>query len=452
MTNEEKNIELKSEGVITTRVLPGFMELLPAEQIVFDQMKATIEDVYRTYGFVALDTPAIERAEVLLAKAGGETEKQIYHFTKGDNELALRFDLTVPLARYVSEHANDLVFPFRRSHIAKVYRGERPQKGRYREFYQADIDIIGDGTLSLMNDAEIPSVIYAVFKKLDFGPFTIKISNRKLITGLLASLGIAHLSAGVMQTIDKIEKIGEDAVRDLLVELGVTSSAIETIFRFIKITGSPEDVLAGLQNFEQNDEFYEGIKELEEVTRYLKVLGVPRDYYTIDLTIARGLDYYTGTVYETVLRDHPGLGSICSGGRYDNLAEKYTKRKLPGVGISIGLTRLFSQLKEIDLIKTGAATPTKVLVIPLVEDMAISLEIATLLREAGIATEVYFEDVKKMDKKLSYANKKGIPFVVLVGENEIAANAFAVKKMETSEQVALAKDDIVAHIAKEIQP
>lgn len=439
------------EGGISTRVLPGFMELLPAEQIVFDTMKQTIEDTYRRYGFIALDTPLIERAEVLLAKAGGETEKQIYRFTKGENDLALRFDLTVPLARYVSEHANELVFPFRRSHIGKVYRGEKPQKGRYREFYQCDIDIIGDGALSLMNDAEIPSVIYAVFSKLNFGPFVIRISNRKLITGLLGSLDIGHLSTSVMQTIDKIEKIGEGEVRRLLVELGVPDGAIETIFKFVAITGSSEEVLAALRGLGvQNDVFQLGIAELGEVVRYLRVLGVPEDSYALDLTIARGLDYYTGTVYETVLREHPKLGSICSGGRYDNLAEKYTERKLPGVGISIGLTRLFSQLKEAGLVQFGAATPTKVLVVPLVTDMSVPLEIAGSLREADIPTEVYFEDVK-MKNKLAYANKSGIPFVVLVGEDEISSGQFAVKNMMTGEQTKIAKIEIVSFVSNGIE-
>lgn len=451
MRNDEINEEVKGGGDILTRVLPGFMELLPAEQIVFDRMKAIIEDVYRTYGFVALDTPAIERAEVLLAKAGGETEKQIYRFIKGENDLALRFDLTVPLARYVSEHANDLVFPFRRSHIAKVYRGERPQKGRYREFYQADIDIIGDGSLSLMNDAEIPSVINEVFSRLDLGPFTIRISNRKLIAGLLDSLEAGNLSVGIIQTIDKLEKIGENEVRGQLVQLGVPDNAIRGIFQFIEIKGSAEEMLAALKNLcIENETFKFGVGELEEVITHLQVLGVPADRYAIDLTIARGLDYYTGTVYETVLRDHPGLGSICSGGRYDNLAEKYTDRKLPGVGISIGLTRLFSQMKEIGLIKTDVATPTKALVIPLVSEMTVPLEIATAIREAGIAAEVYFEDVK-MKNKLAYANKKGIPFVILVGGDEIAANTFAVKNMETGIQVALAKGDIAAYITKEMK-
>ncbi|EKD24408.1 MAG: hypothetical protein ACD_81C00028G0002 [uncultured bacterium] len=446
LSQEQEEDEKGKDGQITTRVLPGFMELLPAEQIVFDGIKAVIEAVYEKYGFVALDTPVIERAEVLLAKAGGETEKQIYQFTKGDNDLALRFDLTVPLARYVSEHANDLVFPFRRCHIGKVYRGEKPQKGRYREFYQCDIDIIGDGSLSLMNDAEIPSVINEVFSKLDFGPFVIKISNRKLITGLLDSLEAGNQSVGIIQTIDKLEKVGENEVRGLLVALGVPNPAIREIFQFIGINGTPQEMLMALRNLcVDNDIFRQGVSELDEVVCAMQALGVPEDRYVIDLTIARGLDYYTGTVYETVLRDYPGLGSICSGGRYDNLAEKYTDRKLPGVGISIGLTRLFSQLKEIGLIKTSVATPTKVLVVPLVEDMSMPLEIAKRIREAGISTEVYFEDTK-MKNKLTYANKKGIPFVVLVGEDEIKSGLFAVKNMETGEQVMLAKEAIAAHI------
>jgi len=448
MTQQDMSEVKKMDEKIPTRVLPGFMELLPAEQIVFDRIKNTIAEVYQRYGFAPLDTPVIERAEVLLAKAGGETEKQIYQFTKGDNELALRFDLTVPLARYVSEHVNDLVFPFRRSHIAKVYRGERSQKGRYREFYQADI--IGDGSLSLMNDAEIPSVIYDVFSKLNIGAFVIRISNRKLIGGLLESLETGNMSVGVIQTIDKLEKIGQNEVHGILVELGVPDNTIREIFTFTDIKGTPEDVLNALRNLcIENELFQTGIKELEEVTHYLKVLGVPPDCYAIDLTIARGLDYYTGTVYETILREHSELGSICSGGRYDNLAEKYTKRKLPGVGISIGLTRLFSQLKDIGLIELGAATPTKALVVPLVADMAIPLEIATTLREAGIAAEVYFEDVK-MKNKLAYANKLGIPFVILVGEDEIASGEFAVKNMETGEQVLLTKADIPAHIKSAI--
>ncbi|OGM94835.1 histidine--tRNA ligase [Candidatus Wolfebacteria bacterium RIFOXYD12_FULL_48_21] len=447
----EQKEKQKNSGQIPTRVLSGLMELLPAEQLVFDRMRSVIEEVYRIYGFIALDTPVIERADVLLAKAGGETEQQIYRFTKGENDLALRFDLTVPLARYVSEHANELTFPFRRSHIGKVYRGERPQKGRYREFYQCDIDIIGDGALSLMNDAEIPSVINEVFTRLNFGPFVIRISNRKLVTGLLESLEAGNQSVGIIQTIDKLEKIGENEVRGLLVALGVPDNTIRAIFDFIAISGSSEDMLAALRNLGvDNETFRKGVEELAEVIRHLGVLGVPADNYAIDLTIARGLDYYTGTVYETVLRDHPELGSICSGGRYDNLAEKYTDRKLPGVGISIGLTRLFSQLKEIGLLQFGMATPTNVLVVPLVADISVPLEIAMALREAGLPTEVYFEDVK-MKNKLAYANKLGIPFVVLVGEDEIASGEFTVKNMQTGEQIACAKGDIATAVKKEIR-
>lgn len=446
MTQSDK----KNGNRVPTRVLPGFMELVPAEQIEFDRIKAVIEDTYQKFGFIPLDTPLIERADILLAKAGGETEKQIYRFTKGENDLALRFDLTVPLARYVSEHANELVFPFRRSHVGKVYRGERAQKGRYREFYQCDIDIIGDGSLSLLSDAEIPSVINEVFSRLDFGPFVIRVSNRKLIMGLLTSLEAGDMSIGIMQTIDKLEKIGESEVRDLLATLGVPNNTIRTIFDFIAIKGSSEEVLAALRNLRvDNETFRAGVDELAEVVRYMGILGVSADRYVIDLTIARGLDYYTGTVYETVLRDHPGLGSICSGGRYDNLAETYTDRKLPGVGISIGLTRLFSQLKDAGLLRFGSATPTKVLVVPLIADVSVPLAIATTLREADMPTEVYFEDVK-MKNKLAYANKLGIPFVVLVGEDEIATGEFTVKNMETGEQAKCVRDDIADYIKKEM--
>lgn len=431
---------------ISTHVLPGFMELTPADQIVFDKMKATIQSVFERYGFIPLDTPAIERAEVLLAKAGGETEKQVYRFNKGDNDLALRFDLTVPLARYVSEHANELVFPFRRYHIAKVYRGESPQKGRYREFYQCDIDIIGNGTLSLVNDAEIPSVIYTVFKKLDFGPFVIRLNNRKLITGLLSSLGIGDKAVEVMRAIDKIEKVGKDVVSETLVSAGVSKEAVSEIFKFLDIHGTNEEIVAALKALSISDATFKlGIEEIFEVISSLKRLQVPENCYTIDLSIARGLDYYTGTVYETKLVDYPQIGSVCSGGRYDNLADKYTDRKLPGVGISIGLTRLFSQLKEAGLIKTGPATTTRVLVVPLVEDMSVPLQIASMLREKGVPTEIYFE-TGKMQTKLSYANKLGIPYTLLIGEDEIKAGKYTLKDMPSGEQVQLAAEEIFGRV------
>jgi histidyl-tRNA synthetase len=457
MTREKNNIRLPQEddnmknnsGKIPTRVLAGFMELLPSDQIAFNRLLDIVRNVYEQYGFVPVDTPVIERADVLLAKVGGETAKQIYRFSKGENDLALRFDLTVPLARYVAEHSADLVFPFRRYHIGKVYRGESPQKGRYREFYQCDIDIIGNGSLSLVNDAEIPRVIYDVFKKMDIGKFVIRISNRKLILGLLNSCGVdSQLSVEVMRIIDKIEKVGEDAVREMLISIGVSDLAIENIFKFLAIKGSPTEIVAGLGELKIDDEIFStGLSELAEVIRCMDSLGMPAESYAVDLTIARGLDYYTGTVYETVLVDYPGIGSICSGGRFDNLAEKYTDKKFPGVGISIGLTRLFSQLKDADIIKVGGSTLTKVLVIPLVDDPTVSLEIATILRNEGVATEVYFEE-GKMKKKLAYADKIGVPFVILVGEDEISSGMFTVKNMSAHEQVKLTKEQIISYIQK----
>ena len=446
--DKETKAMAKDGEKIITRVLPGFMELLPADQIIFNRMLDTIRSVYEQYGFVPIDTPVIERADVLFAKVGGETAKQIYRFTKGENELALRFDLTVPLARYVAEHAADLAFPFRRYHIGKVYRGESPQKGRYREFYQCDIDIIGNGSLSLMNDAEIPRVIYDVFTKLKIGAFVVRINNRKLITGLLNSAGVGELAVDVMRIIDKIEKVGEEEVRQSLIYLGLNETAIRQIFEFLSIKGTTDEIIEKLRGSEIKDESFQlGISELSEVVKYIRALGMPDSSFAIDLTIARGLDYYTGTVYETVLVDYPAVGSICSGGRFDNLAEKYTDRKLPGVGISIGLTRLFYQLKEVGIIKSGSSTLTKVLVVPFVDDPTVPLEIATMLRNQGLAVEVYLEE-GKMKKKLAYADKLGVPFVVFVGEDEISSGMFAVKNMATRQQTKVSKDQIFAEITK----
>lgn len=438
----------QNEEKVPTRVLPGFMELLPADQIVFNRMLDTIRSVYEQYGFVPIDTPVIERADILLAKVGGETARQIYRFTKGDNELALRFDLTVPLARYVAEHSDELAFPFRRYHIGKVYRGESPQKGRYREFYQCDIDIIGNGSLSLINDAEIPRIVYDVFVKLGIGAFVIRLNNRKLVTGLLNSAGVGELAVEVMRAIDKIEKVGEQEVRQILISLGLADSAVQQIFGFLSIKGSVDEIIEMLRLIDVKDETFQlGISELSEVVKCARVLGMPDSSFAIDLSIARGLDYYTGTVYETVLVDHPNVGSICSGGRFDNLAEKYTDRRLPGVGISIGLTRLFSQLKEVGIVKSGASTLSKVLVIPLVEDPSVSLEIATMLRVQGLSAEVYLEE-SKMKKKMAYADKIGVPFVVLVGEDEISSGMFVVKNMATRQQVKVPKDQIFFEISK----
>lgn len=420
---------------VQPRILPGFMELLPEDQIAFNKMYDTIRRVYEKFGFLPIDTPVIELSDVLLAKAGGETEKQIYRFMKGDNDLALRFDLTVPLARYVSQHFGELTFPFKRYQMAKVYRGERPQKGRFREFYQCDIDVIGAEELDLIYDAEIPAVIYNVFKELDFGRFTIRMNNRKVLNGFFKALGYGGNIADILRIIDKLEKIGEENVKSELTELGVSAEAIEKILAFIAIKGSNDEMLAALKNNGVEDElFLTGVDELSQVVGFLRGFGVPDENFTLDLTIARGLDYYTGTVFETQLNDFPSMGSVCSGGRYDNLTEYYTTKKLPGIGISIGLTRLFYQLKEVGAIKSETASLVKCLVVPMgKEQMGKALEAAKNLRQAGIPTDVYYQD-KGMKPKMKYANKLGIPFVAIIGEEEAAADSVMLKNMAEGSQ------------------
>ena len=325
---------------MTPRTLSGFMELLPAPQQQMERMMDILRKTYALYGFTPLDTPVIESSEVLLAKAGGETEKQIYRFQKGDSDLSLRFDLTVPLAKYVALHYNELAFPFRRYQIGKVYRGERAQRGRFREFYQADIDIIGDGKLSITNEAEIPAIIYRTFSTLGLKRFQIRVNNRKILNGFYALLGLTEKSGDIMRTVDKLDKIGPEKVKAILVEdFAVSESDADEILKFIAIKGSNEEVLAALEGYTgRNATFDEGLSELKTVVKYLADFGVPAENFAVDLTIARGLDYYTGTVYETTLLDHPEIGSVCSGGRYDNLAEFYTDKQLPGVGISIALS------------------------------------------------------------------------------------------------------------------
>ena len=376
---------------VEPRTLAGFMELLPSEQILFEQMKNTIEETYQQYGFLPIDTPIQELSEVLLAKAGGETEKQIYRFEKGDTDISLRFDLTVPLAKYVAKNYGVLSFPFRRYQIGKVYRGEKVQKGRFREFYQCDIDIIGDGELSILNDAELPSVIYTVFKKLGFDNFTIRINNRKLLNGLFEE----ENSTEILRIIDKIDKIGKEAVQEELIKLGVEKDHVEKIMAFILIKGNNQEKLQQLENLKiQNEEFNQGLEEIRQVLKYVGIFGVPEKNYQLDLTIARGLDYYTGTVYETFLNDYRELGSVCSGGRYENLADYYTDKKLPGVGISIGLTRLFYKLNELNLIKTEKKSVADALVISMVDNMEIPIKIATKLRSQGKKIEVYLNNKK----------------------------------------------------------
>ena len=435
---------------VKPRILTGFMELLPEDQILFNKIYDTIREVYESFGFLPLDTPVIELSEVLLAKAGGETEKQIYRFTKGDNDLALRFDLTVPLARYVAQHSGQLTFPFKRYQMSKVYRGERPQKGRFREFYQCDIDIIGNEELDIAYDAEMPAVIYNVFRKLDFGKFTIRLNNRKVLNGFFESLGLEKQISDILRNIDKLDKIGRDNVIEELEKLGIEKDKIDSIVDFISISGTESEKISALRALNiDNEKFTEGVCELEKVTEYMKDFGIDEDYFTIDLTIARGLDYYTGTVYETVLDDYRSLGSVCSGGRYDNLTEYYTNTKLPGIGISIGLTRLFSQLKDAGIIKAERSSLVDCLVVPMGVDMSYVLKTAKAVRDAGLVTDVYYAD-KGMKQKMKYANKLGIPFVAVIGEDEVNTNTVSLKNMATGEQITVSIDNIGNEIKKQM--
>ena len=437
---------------MTPRTLSGFMELLPQPQRQMERMMEILRQTYSLYGFTPLDTPVIEASEVLLAKGGGETEKQIYRFQKGDADLALRFDLTVPLAKYVALHGGELSFPFRRYQIGKVYRGERAQRGRFREFYQADIDVIGDGKLDITNEAEIPSIIYQTFTRLGLRRFQIRVNNRKILNGFYAMLGLTEQSGDIMRTVDKLDKIGADKVRQLLLsDCGLTDAQAEEILKFIAITGENRQVLAALGGYTgRSDLFDQGLSELNTVVKYLADFGVPEEYFAVDLTIARGLDYYTGTVYETTLLDHPEIGSVCSGGRYDNLAEYYTDRQLPGVGISIGLTRLFYVLGEQKMLNPDLPTaPADVLVIPMTEDLAPAISLSTKLRAAGIRTQLYTEQ-KKFKAKMSYADRLGVPYVIFLGDDEIAAGLVACKDMASGEQTKLSADDTLALIRKGI--
>ena len=417
------------------RTLPGFMELLPQEQILFNQIKDTIKNNYEKFGFLPLDTPVIEDSNVLLAKAGGETEKQIYRFTKGDNDLSLRFDLTVPLAKYVAKNYGELCFPFRRYQIGKVYRGERAQRGRYREFYQCDIDIIGDGELSIINDAELTNVIYHTFSELDFGKFTICINNRKILNGLFESLGQKDNAGDILRIIDKIEKIGKEEVIKELEKLGFEKENTESIINFIEIDGTTNDKLSKLEKLNiTNEIFTKGLQELKEVVKYIRYFNVPEENFKIDLTIARGLDYYTGTVYETFLDDYKSLGSICSGGRYENLAEYYTDKKLPGVGISIGLTRLFYQLNEIKLIEAKKKSIADILIISMTDNFAYVAKVADKFRNEGKNVQIYYED-KKIKTQFKYADKLQIPFTIVIGDDEVNSGTYTIKNMKTGEQV-----------------
>ena len=433
---------------IQPRTLSGFMELLPRQQVLMERVMATLRETYALYGFTPLDTPLIESSDILLAKGGGETEKQIYRFTKGDADLSLRFDLTVPLAKYVALHYADLAFPFRRYQIGKVYRGERAQRGRFREFYQADIDVIGDGKLDIINEAEIPAIIYQTFSRLGLKRFQIRVNNRKILSGFYAMLGLTDRAADIMRAVDKLDKIGPEKVGLMLIDdLDLSQDAAGDILTFILIKGGNDQVLAALEKYRGKSELFDqGLDELNTVVKYLAAFGVPEENFAVDLTIARGLDYYTGTVYETAMLDHPEIGSICSGGRYDNLAEYYTDKILPGVGISIGLTRLFYVLNEQGMLNQELNTaPADVLLLPMTADLSPAIALATRLRSAGIRVQLYTEQ-KKFKAKMNYADKVGVPYVVFLGEDEIRSGAVACKDMSTGEQTTLPFPDTLGRI------
>ena len=438
--------------IINPRTLSGFMELLPGKQAQFERMLEILRKTYASYGFAALDTPVIEDAQILLAKGGGETEKQIYRFQKGDSDLALRFDLTVPLAKYVALHCNDLAFPFRRYQISKVYRGERAQRGRFREFYQADIDIIGDGKLDVLNEAEIPAIIYKVFQGFGLDRFQIRVNNRKILNGFYAMLELSEKSGEIMRTVDKLDKIGAEKVKVILMDdCALTEAQADEILRFIAITGTNSEVLSALEGYAGRNEMFDlGLEELKAVTANLAAFGVPEKNFAVDLTIARGLDYYTGTVYETTLLDHPEIGSVCSGGRYDNLAGYYIEKQLPGVGISIGLTRLFYVLDEQGLLNVDLpSAPCDALVLPMGGEPGPAIALAESLRSAGLRVQLYGEQ-KKFKQKMAYADKLGVPFAVLLGEDEIAEGVCSVKNMKTGEQTKLTPQQAAEYIRKEL--
>ncbi|MDY3800453.1 MAG: histidine--tRNA ligase [Bacilli bacterium] len=415
--------------LVEPRTLSGFMELKPSSQLLFEKYKNIIESTYQKYSFTPIDTPVIEYANVLLAKAGGETEKQIYRLKKGDNDLALRFDLTVPLAKYVAKNYNELIFPFKRYQIGKVYRGERAQRGRFREFYQCDIDVIGDETLPLIYDAQIPVIIGEILNKMEIGKYVIRLNNRKILNGFFSNLNLTDFQTEILRIIDKIDKIGAVEVENEIKELTKYS---KEIMSFISITGSNDEILRQLEELKIEDEvFVEGLNELKEVVNYLKLMKF--NDYKIDLTIARGLDYYTGTVYETTLINNPEIGSVASGGRYENLAGYYTNKKLPGVGISIGLTRLFYNLLDAGVIKDYKKPIVDYLIIPMDGVDEFTFNIYNQYLNENKKVEICMLD-KNFKQKMKYANRLNVPYVIIVGENEKNNNEYVLKNMYDGSQ------------------
>ena len=421
-------------NITTPRIPSGFNEYLPAEQIEFNRLLDIIRGTYEKYGFAPLDTPVLELSEVLLAKGGGETEQQVYRFERGRNDLTMRYDLTVPLARYVAKNEGVLTFPFRRYQIGKVYRAERAQAGRFREFYQCDIDVIGSN--SPIVDAEFPAIINEIFDQFGFGEFTIRINNRMILNGFFEGIGLRDVSRDVLRVIDKMEKITRDELVDELKTVGLSDEQVARVLEFTEINGSNDEILAKLEGLPiETDDFHVGISKLRLLVEALRAMNVPESRFAIDLRIARGLDYYTGTVYETVLDEYPGIGSVCSGGRYDNLASSYTKTELPGVGVSIGLTRLFYKLIEAGVLTPSRQTVARAVVMPMSDnELARALEVAAELRRVGVATITYTEP-NNLGKKFKYADKMGIAYAIVIGENEAREGVLTVKNMQTGESM-----------------
>ena len=427
-------------NIVRPSTIAGVMELLPEDQLVFDNMKNIIEETYKKYQFLPIDTPVIEKNEILFAKGGGETEKQIYEIASDTRDMSLRFDLTVPLARYVAEHFSDLNFPFKRYHIGKVYRGERNQKGRYREFYQCDIDIIGHNKLAIENDAIPPRVIYEIFEKLDTPDVSFRINNRKLLNGFFESLGIEDTTE-VLRLIDKKDKIGLENMKEDLINI-LDSERAEKIVSFIEAGNSNQETLDKFAGLVENDLYEEGLKELGTVYKYMIKLGIPDANIKLDPSITRGLDYYTGTVYETFINGYEKIGSVSSGGRYEKLADNFTKQDLPGVGMSIGLTRLFYQLKEIGLVDKKEENLTEILIIPMSEEENFyAIDILNILHDKGKSADIYLEG-GKLKKKFSYADKIGVKYAYIIGGEERENKTITVRNMKTGEQENIEFDSI----------
>ncbi len=434
---------------IKPRTPSGFPEYLPDEQIEFNRLMSIIRNTYELYGFSPIDTPDLELSDILLTKSGGETEQQVYRFTKGSNDLTMRFDLTVPLARYTAQHEGELVFPFRRYHIGKVHRGERAQAGRFREFYQCDIDVIGSDNVAI--DAEMPAVINDIFEKFNFGEFTIRINNRLVLNGFFEGIGINdNISKNVLRIIDKIEKISREDFLGELKKEALDESQIAKIIEFTNITGSNHEIINKLEDLGvESDNFQLGVNKLRQLIDLMTKMGIPENRFKVDLKIARGLDYYTGTVYETFLNDYPEIGSVCSGGRYDDLASHYTNSKLPGVGISIGLSRLFYKLRELDIVKPKAISPAKIVVIPLDNNQFNYAIKATDLIRKNHKSVILYSETGAIKKKMRYADRMGFDFAILIGEDEVKNNSVSIKNMHSSESATVSFSklaDFVNHI------